>query len=66
MEYILLIVYITQGQGWSVTTAEFADEAACQAGLEIAVRGFDELGRKFASGGSAGRAYCIPKHSATP
>lgn len=66
MEYILLIVYFVQSQGWSVTTAEFGDQAACQAGLEIAARAFNDTGAKFGTGGTTGKAFCIPKHSATP
>ena len=42
MEYILLIVFWVQAQGWSVATAEFGDQAACEAARVIARDAFNE------------------------
>jgi hypothetical protein len=66
MEYILLIVFWVQAQGWSVTTAEFGDKAACESALEVASAAFRDTALKAPGGQTAGRGYCLPKHSPKP
>jgi hypothetical protein len=66
MEYILLIVYFIQGQGWSATTAEFGDKDACESALTVAAGAFNAATQKFPTAGSTGKAFCLPKHSAKP
>jgi hypothetical protein len=66
MEYILLIVYFVQSQGWSVTTAEFGDLAACESAKTVAARAFNEAAQEFPTPGTTGRAFCLPKHSSKP
>jgi len=66
MEYILLIVFWVQAQGWSVTTAEFGDQAACEAARVIARNALNETFTKKPGGEMAGQTHCLPKHSAKP
>lgn len=64
MEYILLIVFWVQAQGWSVAMAEFGDKDACEAARVIARDSLNATARQQPSGGTAGQTHCIPKHSA--
>jgi len=63
MEYVIIIVFWVQAQGWSVATAEFADQGACESARIIATEAFQETSRKAPGGATAGRAHCLPKHS---
>ena len=63
MEYILLIVFWVQAQGWSVATAEFGDQAACEAAKLVASEAFRDTALKHPGGQTSGRALCLPKHS---
>jgi hypothetical protein len=64
MEYILIIVFWVQAQGWSVTTAEFGDQAACEAARLVAGEAFRETARRLPGTETAGKTLCVPKHSA--
>jgi hypothetical protein len=64
MEYILLIVFWVQAQGWSITTAEFGDQAACEAARLVASEALRETALKAPGGQTSGRTLCLPKHSA--
>ena len=66
MEYILLIVYFVQSQGWSVATAEFGDQAACESAKQIAAGAFNDAALEYPTRGTTGRAFCLPKHSSRP
>jgi hypothetical protein len=64
MEYILIMVFWVQAQGWSVTTAEFGDQAACESAKLVASEAFRDTAQKLPGGQTTGRALCVPKHSA--
>jgi hypothetical protein len=64
MEYILLIVFWVQAQGWSVATAEFGDQAACESARLAAADAFNETAQKRPGTQTTGRTLCVPKHSA--
>ena len=66
MEYILLIVFWVSAQGWSVATAEFGDQAACESARLVASEAFNDTARKAPGGQTAGRALCLSKHSPKP
>jgi len=66
MEYVLIIVFWVQAQGWSVATAEFGDQAACESARLVASEAFRDTERKLPGGQTTGRALCVPKHSAKP
>ncbi len=66
MEYILLIVFWVQAQGWSVATAEFGDQAACEDARVIARDAFNETYTKKPGGDMTGQTHCLPKHSPKP
>jgi len=63
MEYILLIVFWVSAQGWSVATAEFGDQAACESAKVVASTAFTETMLQAPGGNTNGRAYCVPKNS---
>ena len=64
MEYILLIVFWVAGQGWSVSTAEFGDQAACEAARTVARDAMNATADQAPGGTTTGQTRCIPKHSA--
>ena len=66
MEYILLIVFWVQAQGWSVATAEFGDQAACEAARVVARDASNEIYTKKPGGDMTGQTHCLPKHSPKP
>ena len=75
MEYILLIVFWVSAQGWSVgtakkillhLTAEFGDQAACEAARVVARDAFNETYTKKPGGDMTGQTHCLPKHSPKP